>query len=206
MKRLTVFLFAALFFVILSGGCGGSSSNSAHENDAPPPKDRPLSDFAGDWVSGVPFIKSGELDEYIAYRASTAGMTDDEVKAQVLEVWKTDYENLTVSNGGVTIDNKAANYTYVKYHAVESEHGVSVWYIFKTDDARFPEYIMFNDHGDGNEEEHDDGHDHDHGVAHLHIKYGDGDLQSILTRPNWSPMYFDASASADEILETLLGH
>jgi zinc transport system substrate-binding protein len=61
---------------------------------------------------------------------------------------------------------------------------------------------MFNDHGTGNAEE-----AHDHGeeaVAHTHFLYGES-VEEALSADNWSTMYYDADASGEQILLTMLG-
>jgi zinc transport system substrate-binding protein len=170
-------------------------------------KDRPLSNFAGSWDSAIPLLRNGSLDSYIAHRAGEEGKSATEVKASLLSGWASDYDSLTISGNTLAIGSRTAAYTYRGYEIVESEHSASVWYNYQitTPTNGFPAYIMFNDHGDGNEEEHHEEHEHE-GVAHIHLKYGDAGFAALLERTGWAGMYFSSGASAGEITETLAGH
>jgi zinc transport system substrate-binding protein len=170
-------------------------------------KDRPMSDFSGSWKSGVPLLNNGSLDSYLAYRAEEEGKSVAEIKAGLVSAWASDYDTLTITGNTLAIGNRTAVYTYRGYEIVESDHGASVWYKYQINAPTngFPAYLMFNDHGDGNEEEHHEEHEHE-GVAHIHLKYGNAGFAALLERSDWSGMYFDANASAGEIAETLTGH
>jgi zinc transport system substrate-binding protein len=174
-------------------------------------EDRPLSDFSGSWKSGVPFLNNGSLDSYIAHRAEEAGISTAEVKAALNSAWASDYDALTITGNTLAIGNRTAAYTYRGYEIVESDHGASVWYKYQISAPTnsFPEYIMFNDHGDGSEAEHHEEHENEHeheGVAHIHFKYGDTGFAELLERAGWAGMFFDANASTKEIVETVVGH
>ncbi|MDR2467878.1 MAG: zinc ABC transporter substrate-binding protein [Spirochaetaceae bacterium] len=175
-------------------------------------KDRPMSDFAGVWASGAPLLKNGSLDSYIAHRAEEEGKSTAEVKENLISGWASDYDSLTVSGNTLGIGSRSAAYTYRGYEIIESDHGPSVWYKYQitTSETGLPAYIMFNDHGDGNEEEHheeehDEEEEHEE-VAHIHLKYGNDSFASLVERKNWAGMYFASGASAEEIAETLAGH
>jgi zinc transport system substrate-binding protein len=193
--------------------------HSHGEFDPAKVKDRPMTDFAGSWASGLPLLKNGSLDSYIAHRAEGEGKPTAEIKANMISAWASDYDSLTVSGSALGIGNRTAAYTYRGYEIVESDHGPSVWYKYQINTAAsgFPSYIMFNDHGDGNEKEHHEDHDHDHdddhdheheheGVAHIHFKYGNAGFADLAERGGWAGMYFSSGASVDEIVETLAGH
>ncbi|MDR0410647.1 MAG: zinc ABC transporter substrate-binding protein, partial [Treponema sp.] len=170
-------------------------------------KDRSMSDFSGSWKSGVPLLNNGSLDSYLAHRAEEEGKSTAEIKASLNSSWASDYDALTVTGNTLVIGNRSAGYAYRGYEIVESDHGASVWYKYQitapTDGL--PAYIMLNDHGDGSEEEHHDEHEHE-GVAHIHFKYGSAGFAELLKRSGWAAMYFDSTASAVEIAETLAGH
>jgi zinc transport system substrate-binding protein len=176
-------------------------------------KDRPLSDFAGSWKSGVPFLNNGSLDSYIAHQAEEEGISAAEAKAALNSAWASDYDALTITGNTLGIGNRTAAYAYRGYEIVESDHGASVWYKYQISAPTngFPEYIMFNDHGGGSEEEHHEEEEHhdeeEHeGVPHIHFKYGNAGFAELLERAGWAGMFFDADASAGEIVETVVGH
>jgi zinc transport system substrate-binding protein len=170
-------------------------------------KDRPMSDFAGSWASGVPLLKNGSLDSYIAHRAEEEGKSKAEIKANLISSWASDYDSLTVNGSTLGIGKQTAAYTYRGYEIVEGDHGSSVWYKYQINAPKtgFPVYVMFNDHGDGNEEEHHEEDEHE-GIAHIHFKYGGAGFADLVERKNWASMYFASGASAKEIAETLAGH
>ncbi|MDR2417520.1 MAG: zinc ABC transporter substrate-binding protein [Treponema sp.] len=170
-------------------------------------KDRPLSDFSGSWMSGVPLLNNGSLDSYVTHQAAEEGKSVAEIKAGMVSAWASDYESITITENALAIGNRTAAYTYQGYEIMESDHGASVWYKYQisTPNNGFPAYLMFNDHGDGNEEEHHEEEEHE-GVAHIHLKYGNAGFATLVERTDWAAMYFDAGASAGEIAETLAGH
>ena len=60
-------------------------------------KDRPLSDFAGDFQSVLPYFEDGTLDEYITEEAEENEKSFDEMKQEFLEKRKSDYNTSRTS-------------------------------------------------------------------------------------------------------------
>lgn len=170
-------------------------------------KDRPMSDFNGQWISGIPLINDGSLDEYIEHIAAENESAFDEQKAALLKRWTSDYDNITIEKDTLTINNISGKYEYKGYQIVESDHGTSVWYNFQivTPIAGLPGYLTFNDHGYGSEAEHDEEDEHEE-IAHMHLKYGDNGFDALIANEDWSAFYFDSSYSGEEIGKFMAGH
>jgi zinc transport system substrate-binding protein len=185
--------------------------HGSEEFDPADVKDRPMSDFSGEWISGIPLINDGSLDAYIEHTAEENEVTFDEQKSALLKRWASEYENFTIENSTLTIDSISGEYTYKGYQIVESDHGASVWYNFQleTPVAGLPAYLTFNDHGYGHEdEEHDEDEaeeEHEE-IAHMHLKYGDDGFDALISNEEWSTFYFDNSYSGKEIGEFMAGH
>jgi zinc transport system substrate-binding protein len=168
-------------------------------------QDRPMSDFAGSWVSGVRFLNNGSLDRYLRHRAEEEESSAEALKAEMLSAWASGYESLSVEGEALGIGGRTAAYAYQGYEITESAHGASVWYKYqiRAPEDGFPAYLMFNDHEHGGGEEH---HEEEEGAAHLHLKYGSGGFAEMLEQAAWSPLYFSADASGEAVAEALSGH
>ncbi|MGF7145112.1 zinc transport system substrate-binding protein [Anaerotaenia torta] len=174
-------------------------------------KDRPMSDFNGGWISGIPLINDGSLDEYIEHTAEENQLTWEERKAALLTQWASDYDNLTIDNNTLTIGTLSGEYAYKGYQITESDHGASVWYNFEivTPVEGLPSYLSFHDHEYGYEEEHhdEDEHEEEHEeIGHIHLKYGNEGFDALISKEDWAAFYFDSSHSGKEIGEFMAGH
>lgn len=190
-------------------------------------KDRELTDFAGDWATIETALAAGALDEYITHQAEENEVSFDEQKSTYESAWKTDYPTLRVDGDKITFVSDSgevsATYAYANYELIEGDHGLSVWYGYtkESGDDAAPQNLVFNDHGDGNvheEEEHDehdesDAHDehdsdehHEHATAHTHVRYGSETVAELAAITDWTPFYFDAAASHEEVAQALGGH
>ena len=177
-------------------------------------KDRPLSDFAGDFQSVLPYFEDGTLDEYITEEAEKNEKSFDEMKQEFLEKRKSDYNTLSIEGNSVSFHTPSgtvsAEYEYQGFQTVKDDDGdiTSVWYTFqaKTPDSGAPVYLAFNDHGTGagsHEEEHEE---HEEEIAHFHLRYGNESVEALMGVENWAPTFYAADAAADEIKEALAGH
>lgn len=166
-------------------------------------KDRPLADWQGDWSSIESALNGGSLDAYIAHMAEENQSDAAAQKAVYAARWKSDYPTLKISENSVSFGGVTADYRYIGYRIVESDHGASVWYGFETTDAAAPKYIAFSDHGTGEHEHEDEEHD---ALPHFHLRYGNDSLEALTAMENWSPTYFASSASGQEIAEAMGGH
>lgn len=173
--------------------------------------DRPLSDWAGEWTTIEKTLESGALDEY-AENSAEEGEDVKAVKEKLAKKWKSDYETIKINEKGASFGSSEADYKYIGYKIVESDHGASVWYGFESENANSeaPSYIAFTDHGTGEdeheeheEEEHEDEHDHE---AHYHIRYGSESFDSLVEIEGWAPTYFESSASGEEVANAMTGH
>ncbi|MDR0645347.1 MAG: zinc ABC transporter substrate-binding protein [Treponema sp.] len=163
-------------------------------------EDRPLSDFSGNWKASVPYLKDGSVDVYFEHAAEESGMTPADVKAMYINMMRTDYPTLTVTSDSITINGVSAKATYKGFKLVESDHGVSPWYMYETGGtAGVPKYWVFNDHG------HEAGRQEEE-IAHIHALYDDKSFDAIFTIEDWAAMYFDTSATADDILASMMHH
>lgn len=66
-------------------------------------KDRPLSDFAGDFQSVLPYFEDGTLDEYITEEAEENEKSFDEMKQEFLEKRKSDYNTLSIEGNKILL-------------------------------------------------------------------------------------------------------
>ena len=213
----------------------GMEDDHGHSHDEIDPDhifDRPLSDWTGEWVTIENALKNGDLDHYVQDKATENETDFNTQKAAYEERWKSDYETLAISDGSVSFLGTPVNYRYIGYRYVESESGASVWYGFEAVDpsSSAPAFLAFSDHGAGEDaghdheededhehegkenhaqeeghEDEDHGHEHGEETAHFHMRYGNESFDALLTLSN-SPTYFPASASGEEIAETMEGH
>lgn len=166
-------------------------------------RDRPLSDWAGDWKSAYPYIATGELDGAFRTRAETKkDKTAAGYKEYFTTGFKTDVERIVIDKNSLTFYKKGkatkAEYKYTGYKIYNYESG--------SKGARFnfeavnnkngaPKYIQFSDHiikpGQG--------------VEHFHLYFGN-DLKTVTEElTNW-PTYYPKNMSAKEIEKALGGH
>lgn len=181
-------------------------SHEGEDFDPADVKDRPMSDFDGDWISGIPLIDDGSLDVYIEHSAEENDVSFKEQKESLLTRWASDYDNISIDDSTLTINNISAEYEYKGYQLIESDHGSSVWYNYEISASiqDMPTYITFNDHSHGADDHY---HDDEHGeISHFHLKYGDESFDSIINNNEWAPFYFDASHSNAEIGEFMAPH
>lgn len=183
-------------------------SHSHEEFDPEKVYDRPLADFAGSWTSIETALKSGGLPEYIEHSAEDNEVTEQQQVDALAARWKSDYENITITENSATFGGSETTYNYIGFKIVESDHGASVWYGFEAanpnDDT--PLYIAFSDHGTGAEHEEEEHDEHEEEVAHFHIRYGSESFEALTSMENWAPTYFPAGTANEVIDEAMAGH
>lgn len=180
--------------------------------------DRALAEWTGAWKSLAPYLTSGTLDEYIRDKALEEEITFDAYLEKRQDAWRTDgFDTFMIAGDKAYVDTGdktySGSYQYEGYAILEKETGTSVWYQYALEGEAegMPRYLAFNDHGYGTPpegEDHADEHDHehDHGVAHTHLRYGDESLEALVAAEGWSPFFVEASATDEQIVDTLTGH
>lgn len=187
-------------------------SHGDEEIDPANVTDRPLSDFNGKWISGIPLINDGSLDAYLSHAAEKEEITLDEKKKNTLEKWASEYDNIEIKDNKLIINGNESEYSAKGYEIVEGDHGTSVWYKYEisTPIESMPTYLIFNDHQytshDEHEEEHDDEHDEHEEIAHFHIRFGNESFEALISSEDPTPYYFDSSYTGEEIGEFMSGH
>lgn len=174
-----------------------------HEDDI---TERPLSDFEGDFQSVLPYFEDGSLDSYIDEQAKENEKTFDETKQEFIQKRQTDYKNISIHENTVTFqtdsDKIVATYSPLSYKVVKDDDGdiTSVWYAYTLDakSENAPKNLIFNDHHINDE--------HEEEVPHFHIRYGNDSVDELVENNDWTPTYYAASASADDILHALTEH
>lgn len=176
-------------------------------------KDRPLSDFTGDYQTVLPYYEDGTLDDYITDQAEENESSFDDMKQELLERYTSDYQNISISENTVTFTDTAgkvsAEYDYSGFKTITGEDGdiTSVWYAFEITSRTdgIPSCLLFSDHAI-DRGEHGEEHDEHDEVPHFHLLYGDESSDSLIDIENWTPVYFAADASGEQVKETLEGH
>lgn len=164
-------------------------------------KDRPLSDWEGDWQSIYPYLLSGDLDEVFEHKAESGDMTAEEYKDYYTVGYKTDLERIVIKDNSVTFFESGQEYTgkYESdgYEILTYEKGNrGVRFIFKLVDGseNMPKYIQFSDHGIFPADSY-----------HFHLYWGD-DREQLLEEVTHWPTYYPSNLDANGIVNELLAH
>lgn len=164
-------------------------------------KDRPISDWAGDWQSVYPLLVSGKLDGVMAHKAESGDKTAAEYRAYYDTGYKTDVNRITIEGNKVTFyrGDKAVSGDYADDgHEVltYAKGNRGVRFVFKklSGDAEAPGFIQFSDHKIAPELS-----------DHYHLYWGD-DRTALLSEMEHWPTYYPSRLSADEIVEEMQAH
>jgi len=164
-------------------------------------KDRPLSDWAGDWQSVFPLLQQGALDPVMQHKAEKGDKTAQEYKAYYEVGYATDVDRITIEGDAVTFfragDPVQGRYASDGYEVLTYEKGNrGVRYVFAKEggDAEAPAYIQFSDHIIAPEK-----------ADHYHLYWGDDRAEVLAELTNW-PTYFPTSMSAADIAADMQAH
>lgn len=164
-------------------------------------KDRPLSDWAGDWQSVYPYLQDGTLDSVFAHKAEHGDKTAGEYKAYYEIGYKTDVNRITIEGDKVTFyrGDKAVSGQYA-----DDDHEIltypkgnrGVRFIFKkvSGDADAPGFIQFSDHKIAPEVS-----------DHYHLYWGNDRTALLSELTNW-PTYYPSKLSGAQIVEEMNAH
>jgi zinc transport system substrate-binding protein len=164
-------------------------------------RDRPLSDWGGDWQSVYSLLQDGTLDPVMAHKAETGEMTADQYKTYYETGYRTDVDRIEIGQDSVTFHrgeaSVSARYESDGYEILTYEAGNrGVRFIFeKTEgDADAPQFIQFSDHRIAPS-----------ASDHYHLYWGN-DREALLSEvTNW-PTYYPAALSADAIVAEMIAH
>jgi zinc transport system substrate-binding protein len=164
-------------------------------------KDRPLSDYAGDWQSVYPYLQDGTLDSVWEHKAEKGTSNVEEIRAEYEVGYKTDVERITIDGDVVTFfrDGQPLKGAYAydgKEILTYKKGNRGARFIFKKTegDAAAPEFIQFSDHGIAPNK-----------ADHYHLYWGNdrGALLNEVT--NW-PTYYPSSMNAMQIVKEMKAH
>ncbi|WP_296037732.1 metal-binding protein ZinT [uncultured Agrobacterium sp.] len=164
-------------------------------------KERPLSDWEGDWQSVYPYLVDGTLDPVMQHKAEHGKKSAKEFREEYDVGYKTDVNRITIKGEDVTFyrDGKATEGKYASdgYEILTYKKGNrGVRYIFKKTggDAAAPQYIQFSDHTIAPQK-----------AGHYHLYWGDDRATVLKELTNW-PTYYPSSLSGKEIVQEMLEH
>jgi zinc transport system substrate-binding protein len=165
-------------------------------------KDRPLSDWAGDWQSVYPLLQSGELDEVFADKALHSDeKTAEEYKEYYTAGYQTDVERVAIEDDIVTFFQNgkelSGQYVYDGYEILTYEagnRGVRFVFALAEETEGLPQFIQFSDHSIFPTE-----------ASHFHLYWGD-DRQALLDEViNW-PTYYPSDMNGHTIAHEMMAH
>ncbi|WP_417253742.1 ZinT family metal-binding protein [Celeribacter sp.] len=164
-------------------------------------KNRPLSDWEGDWQSVYPLLTEGKLAPVMEAKAETGDKTAEEYTAYYTTGYATDVDRIEIKGDMVTFHRKEASFTgqyeddgYEILTYSKGNRGVR--YIFEkvSGDEEAPDYIQFSDHRIFPSK-----------ADHYHLYWGVDRAAILEELTNW-PTYYPAELSADDIVSEMLAH
>lgn len=167
-------------------------------------KDRPLSDWSGEWQSVYPLLEDGSLDQVFDYKAKLdPSQTQEEYKEYYTIGYKTDVKEITITDDTMEFifdDNSSEKATY-RYDGKEilnykaGNRGVRFLFEATDPDTKAFKYVQFSDHSISPTK-----------AAHFHIYFGNDSQEALLEEvDNW-PTYYPTDLSATEIAQEMLAH
>ncbi|CAD7037590.1 metal-binding protein ZinT [Pseudorhizobium endolithicum] len=164
-------------------------------------KDRPLSDYAGDWQSVYPYLKDGTLEPVWEHKAEKGTSSVDEIRAEYEVGYRTDVDRITIEGDVVTFyrggTRTRGNYAYDGKEILTYKKGNrGVRFIFKKieGDADAPQFIQFSDHKIAPEK-----------AEHYHLYWGDDRAALLDEVTNW-PTYYPSSLTPQQIVSEMKAH
>jgi zinc transport system substrate-binding protein len=164
-------------------------------------KDRPISDYAGDWQSVYPFLQDGTLDPVWAHKAEKGSMSAEEYRAEYEIGYKTDVDRITIEGDIVSFYKGGkptkGSYAYDGKETLTYKKGNrGVRFIFKKTegDAAAPQFIQFSDHGIAPKK-----------ADHYHLYWGNDRAALLEEVTNW-PTYYPSSMDAKQIVSEMKAH
>lgn len=164
-------------------------------------KDRPLSDYVGDWKSVYPYLKDGTLDPVWAHKAKSGTVNAEEYRKEYEIGYKTDVDRIVIKGDVVSFykDGKATSGTYAsdgKEILTYKKGNRGVRFIFKktSGDATAPQFIQFSDHKIAPEK-----------ADHYHLYWGNDRTALLSEVTNW-PTYYPSALSAKQIVSEMMAH
>lgn len=164
-------------------------------------KNRPLSDWEGDWQSVYPLLIEGKLAPVMEKKAETGDKTAEEYTAYYTTGYATDVDRIEIKGDMVTFHRKETSFTgqyeddgYEILTYSKGNRGVR--YIFEkvSGDEEAPHYIQFSDHRIFPSK-----------ADHYHLYWGEDRAAVLEELTNW-PTYYPAELSADDIVSEMLAH
>ncbi len=164
-------------------------------------KDRPLSDYAGDWKSVYPYLQDGTLDPVWEHKAKAGTMSVEEYRAEYEAGYRTNVGRITIKGGVVSFYENGkvlkANYAYDGKEILTYKKGNrGVRFVFKkvAGDATAPQFIQFSDHRIAPEK-----------TDHYHIYWGNDRAALLAEVTNW-PTYYPSSMTPEQIVSEMKAH
>lgn len=164
-------------------------------------KDRPLTDWEGDWQSVYPYLKDGTLDDVFEHKAEDDSKSAKEYKAYYTTGYKTDVNRINIGEKSISFykgkEKSTGEYTYDGKEILTYEAGNrGVRFIFKkvSGDDSAPKFIQFSDHIVAPEK-----------ALHYHIYMGNDRAQLLKEMDNW-PTYYPSDLKGEEVKEEMLAH
>ncbi|WP_414051366.1 metal-binding protein ZinT [Macrococcus animalis] len=165
-------------------------------------KDRPLTDWEGDWQSVYPYLQDGTLDEVFEHKAEDDdSKTAKEYKAYYTTGYKTDISRINIGEKEISFYKgkvkATAEYEYDGKEILKYEAGNrGVRFVFKkvSGNANAPKFIQFSDHIIAPEK-----------ALHYHIYMGNDRAELLKEMEHW-PTYYPADLEGEEIKEEMLAH
>lgn len=164
-------------------------------------RDRPLSDWQGDWQSVYPYLRDGTLDPVMAHKAEHGDKTAEEYRAYYETGYKTDVDRITIEgdrvsfrSGDAVVSGQYAGDGHEILTYAKGNRGVR--YVFRktAGDEAAPQFIQFSDHRIAPEK-----------ADHYHLYWGDDRAALLQEVTNW-PTYYPASLDGAQILAEMMAH
>lgn len=165
-------------------------------------KDRPLSDWSGDWQSVYPYLQSGELDEVFEDKAfHSDNMTAEKYKEYYTKGYQTEVDRVVIKDDVVTFYKNgepiSGRYTYDGYEILTYEAGNrGVRFVFALAEKveGLPQFIQFSDHAIFPTD-----------ASHYHLYWGDDRSALLEEVENW-PTYYPSDMDGHSIAHEMIAH
>ncbi len=164
-------------------------------------KERPLTDWQGDWQSVYPYLKDGTLDAVMEHKAERGDKSAEEYREYYETGYRTDVDRIVIGSESVRFYKDDASYAarYISdgFEILTYKAGNrGVRFIFKKTegDDEAPRFIQFSDHR----------------IApaladHYHLYWGDDRSALLEEVTNW-PTYYPSSLNGEQIASEMMAH